>query len=424
VRIFKEDVVGAFGQFNFDPRDCRYVTFQIAPGFVMVYTTGMFGYSGCPFVFGVHSRSILRQVRKRIHPDAEADMYCDDLMVYTGVTEAVTDQSTSVDVIEGTFGKGTTCPIKKVLPTQRAELIGWFINLVDASLRPNDKCINNLTRAFLSLHEFTVLSHREYQVLASLACRYSRGLRGMRPFVRAFFNMVRATRFRPRAPSPEAWASVLMWQAITVWLIVSPASIAVSLYSFATVASNEVHLISDAGPRALGLAIYSSGTCVGYVSYVLPFDASDPRYQNCREYMGHLLGRILLLKLKIRDACISHVTTLDWTGDNISALAWAAKQACSSSSTQLAFLADCWLSTIHNINTTHVEHRAGVDMDDHDGLSRLRAHSFDPSLNMQHFLTPSIDALFALCDPTISIEFTKFTFIRMIKILATITSAK
>lgn len=421
VRMLKEDVVGAFGQFNFDPRDCRYVVFPFAPGYVMVYTTGMFGYSGCPFVFGVHTRSILRQIRRRIHKDSRADMYCDDIMVFAGADTASADQAIVVEVTEGTFGSRTTCPVKKYLPNIKGELIGWFIHLGEASLRPNDKGIDSLTRAFLSLERNRALSRRQYQVIASLACRYSRGLRGMRPFVRPFFNMMKTTHHKAREPSADAWTSILMWQAVIICLIISPGPMAVSLYSFAKVSSNEVHLISDAGPVALGLAIYLYDKCIGYVSYVLPFSAQDPSYQNCREYMGHLLGKILILKLNIQNKCVSHVTTLQWTGDNMSALSWVAKQSCNSTNTQFAFLADCWLSTIHNINTTHVDHRAGEDMDDHDGLSRLRAHSFDPTLNLEHLITPDIDAVFKLCDPTApDIPFTKSIFLRLLTLLVDI----
>lgn len=421
VRIFKEDVVGAFGQFNFDPRDCRYVVFPFAPGYVIVYTTGMFGYSGCPFVFGVHTRSILRQIRQRIHDTSKADMYCDDLMGFSGVQTAARDQATVVDVIEGTFGYKTTCPAKKTLPAITGELIGWFLDLGEATIRPNDKGIDNLTRAFLSLEEDRLLSRREYQVLASLACRYSRALIGMRPFVRPLFNMVKVSRHKACKASIEAWTSILMWQAITICLIISPGQLAVSLYSFAKAISTDVQLISDAGPIALGLAIYVRGVCIGFVSYVLPFDAKDPSYQNCREFMGHLLGKLLLLKLRMENTCITHVTALQWTGDNMSALAWVTKQSCSSTNTQLAFLADCWLATVHNLTTTHVDHRAGVDMDDHDGLSRLKAHSFDPALDLQRLITPDIDAIFKLCDPTVaSIDFTTLTFMRLLTLLVDI----
>ena len=422
VRIFKEDEVGAFGQFNYDARDCRYVTFPFAPGYVLVYMTGMFGWSGSPFVFGVLTRAILRQIRRHIHAHSKARMYCDDVMVFAGVTVADADQIHSVNVMEGTFGPNTTCPKKKCPPKSKGELIGWYLDLDRATLRPNDKGIDNLTRAFMSLSERQVLKRREYQVLASLACRYSRGLRGMRPFVRAFFNMVRACRHKARYPSAEAWTSILMWQAVTIYLIVSPSQLAVPLYSFDKSDANTVHLISDAGPIALGLAIYVNNECLGYVSYVLPFDSRDPCYQNCREFMGHLLGKILLLKLKKQHSCITHVTTLKWTGDNISALSWAAKQSCSSTNTQLAFLADCWLSTMHDITTTHVEHRAGVDMDDHDGLSRLKAHSFDPSLNLEALICSDTKALFKLCDPTITNEksFSLATFAQLLAILVDI----
>jgi hypothetical protein len=421
VRIFKEDVVGAFGQFNFDPRDCRLVVFPFSSEHVMVYMTGMFGYSGCPFVFGTFTRAMLRRIRLKTHEVSESDMYCDDVMVYTGVDYAEDDQRIVVDVIEGTFGPNTACPVKKHLPSTRCDLIGWFVDVIDATFRPNDKGIDALTRSFLSLSSNTAINKREYQVLASLACRYSRGLLGMRPFVRSFFAMVKATRFGPKIPSTSAWTSIVMWQAVTICLILSPHQLAVPLVVFDEHDVCQVQVISDAGPEALGLAIYVDTECVGYVTYVLPFDSRSPSYQNCREFMGHLLGKILLLKLNYRNTNVSLVTKFRWTGDNMAALSWFAKQSCNSHNTQMAFLADCWLSTIHNVNTTSVDHRAGADMGDHDGLSRLRTHAFDPALNLNKLITSDVHELFTMCDPTATTEsFSVNDFPRLITLLSSI----
>jgi hypothetical protein len=421
VRMYKEDVVGAFGQFNFNAGDCRLLVFAFTLDFVLVYMTGLFGWMGAPFVFGVFTRAILRLIRSRIHESSLADMFCDDVIGFSGVQHAISDQAITVLIIEGTFGKGSACKRKKYGPSICGEAIGWYLDFFMETVRPNDKGIDSLTRCFLSLRHDTAISHKEYQVIASLACRYSLGLKGMRPFVHPLFRMITKSKRKPRVPSTEAWTAILMWQAIIIALIISPTNLSVSLYSFALFSEmTNVSLISDAGPKALGLAIYLNDVCIGYVSYVLPWDASDPRYQNCREFMGHLLGKILILKLKLGKSHVTHVTSFSWVGDNMSALAWVAKQSCRSINTQLAFLADCWLSTMHDINTVKVDHLAGKLMGDHDGLSRLRDHSFDPKLNLDHLIDHAVMDLFVLCNPTVEDIGNKFsvaTFKRLLLIL-------
>jgi hypothetical protein len=84
VRMYKNDVVGAFGQFNFNPRTCRLLAFMFAADLVIIYMTGLFGWMGAPFVFGIFTRAILRLIRKGIHSTSEAEMYCDDVIGLSG----------------------------------------------------------------------------------------------------------------------------------------------------------------------------------------------------------------------------------------------------------------------------------------------------------------------------------------------------
>jgi DNA-binding ferritin-like protein (Dps family) len=200
---------------------------------ILVYMTSLFGWMGAPFVFGVFTRAILRLIRSRIHESSLADMFCDDVIGFSGVQHAISDQAITVLIIEGTFGKGSACKRKKYGPSICGEAIGWYLDFFMETVRPNDKGIDSLTRCFLSLRHDTAISHKEYQVIASLACRYSLGLKGMRPFVHPLFRMITKSKRKPRVPSTEAWTAILMWQAIIIALIISPTNLSVSLYSFA-----------------------------------------------------------------------------------------------------------------------------------------------------------------------------------------------
>jgi hypothetical protein len=54
---------------------------------------------------------------------------------------------------------------------------------------------------------------------------------------------------------------------------------------------------------------------------------------------------------------------------------------------------------MYDLNTVVVEHRAGIDMGDHDGLSRWKKHEFNELLYLKLFINDSIDDLFACATP-------------------------
>ena len=94
---------------------------------------------------------------------------------------------------------------------------------------------------------------------------------------------------------------IVMWRMVSVLLYLDPECFNVHLQSILPSSQEfDFILISDAGPRGLGAMIVdkNSSSVLSYASIVLPFDASDPSFQNCREYMGFLFVLLLLCKTK------------------------------------------------------------------------------------------------------------------------------
>ena len=108
--------------------------------------------------------------------------------------------------------------------------------------------------------------------------------------------------------------------------------------------------------------------------------------------------KILLICLRYSDREVR--CSIKWTGDNCSSLAWVRKRMCSSISAQRAFMAESWLSTLANIHTVEANHKAGKDMGDIDGLSRLHSTDFDPKYSLHRYMSPNVNKLFTFCDPT------------------------
>ncbi len=235
-----------------------------------------------------------------------------------------------------------------------------------------------------------------YQRLASLAGRYSVCLIGMRAFVQPLFQMLRGTAIS-RKPSAAAKFAIIIWRSVSLILLADPGRLAVPLSSLCS--SQDIfvlRIISDAGPRGLGVVIYDlSDVCVAHVSYFLPFDASDPSYQNVREFLGLLFGLLLLTKLGYNRISIS------WTGDNVSSLSWARKNLSSSPAAQASFYFYSWLQIKTQINVVESFHVPGFTMGDVDGLSRFRATGFSQSTDVSYLICPIIGNIMVLCDPTL-----------------------
>ena len=144
----------------------------------------------------------------------------------------------------------------------------------------------------------------------------------MRPFVHALFAQVSGFTRCPRnkrRPSFAEVMAVMMWRAVSIILLDNPTRIAVPLEPFRPRSLWNVYIISDAGPLALGVAVYQrsdNGSPLllkGFVSYRLPYVAQGPEFQNAREFQSVLLGIILVIRLGLRHCRIQ------CRSDNVSA---------------------------------------------------------------------------------------------------------
>ena len=113
--------------------------------------------------------------------------------------------------------------------------------------------------------------------------------------------------------------AIHMWRSVAVILFSDTQPFAVPLSFLVPSSSVSFRIRSNAGPLCIGVVI--DGGChasyIAHFSYTLPFDASDPRYQNTREFMGVVIGLLMLAKLGCRNA-YAH-----WMGDNVSGLSWS-----------------------------------------------------------------------------------------------------
>ena len=106
-----------------------------------------------------------------------------------------------------------------------------------------------------------------------------------------------------------------------------------------------------------------------WTTLTLLFGKSD--FQNVREYLGVLLGLILLnSSSEVAHPRPTFKHSVHWTGDNTAALKWAQSAKVKSKSGQMANLAMIWAQAYGNFEVTGTDHLAGLKMGDIDGATR------------------------------------------------------
>lgn len=399
LRLWKEDIVGAFGQFNYNAASACYFAFKIDDELALLQYTGMFGWTGSPYAFGVFTRALQRQAQTRIQGRVVA--YVDDFIGISDLSHASSDQNHVQRLLCETFGPQAINREKSGLPATSHECLGWLIDLVRQSVRPSDRAVRKLLFCFhgVNAEKGTYIQLAQLQQLASLARRYSQGIKGMKPFVYPLFHASRGSpNVRTRRLGAEARFCIHLWRCASLLLYLFPTEMAVPLHHMAPQRHDwSLRIWSDAGPQKLGVRIDEGrdDAWIAFSSYHLPFDATDPSYQNTREYMGLLLGLLMIATLGYRD------TNILWKGDNISALTWAHKSYVSSTQCQRSFLAVTWLTVLTRNEVVDTVHCPGIHMGDIDGLSRGYSTAFDNyHTGLPSSFTRLTDQLFLACDPT------------------------
>lgn len=158
-------------------------------------------------MFEVFSRAFQRQCGSRI--TGKLEVYVDNFMAASPAVTARDDQLVTKQFVCRACGPKAINVLKSLPPAARTvEFIGgWLlIDLNIASLRPNDKGIRKLVVFFFGCLIHKPLPLHDYQVLASLACRYSIGLR---PYAQPLYVMTRGwssnqVRKRPTSSAKQA----------------------------------------------------------------------------------------------------------------------------------------------------------------------------------------------------------------------------
>ena len=130
--------------------------------------------------------------------------------------------------------------------------------------------------------------------------------------------------------TPSALFEIEIWRAAVVSMLMSPSALAVPLHMFIKNPRNRnLHpTVSDASPWRLCTALYcaQTGDVLAWATYRLPYEKDVVcKSQGHREYLGHLLSIILMIKYA--SARPAAPLQYFWINDNKGALAWSGSKS-------------------------------------------------------------------------------------------------
>jgi hypothetical protein len=159
------------------------------------------------------------------------------------------------------------------------DLLGWDTNLETESAGPNQKGCDKLLHCFCRINVEQQQYMMLWQVLVSIAERYSARLLAMRSFVSPLHHMVAS--FGPKAhprstkrASSAARQCVEVWRAVSLMLYADKEAMLVPMIQMSHIRppNSKFSLIADAGPAGIGAGIIGeSGELVAYTAITLPF---------------------------------------------------------------------------------------------------------------------------------------------------------
>jgi hypothetical protein len=261
-RIFKDDVEGAFPQFNFNPTSALLLVILVSVGLLLMHVVGNFGWTGAPFVWGVISRALERKAKTLFV--GVLDVYVDDFVGFAHFSVAVAAQQLVQELIKRALGDTAVNIQKSIPPTTECDVLGWTVCLVSETFCPNLRGCAKLLFAFFSVDTSRDQPRKMFEVLAGLANRYSEGIPEMKPYVSAFFAMEQAcgthSNVRKRMSS-RAKFCVEMWRVVALMLWYDSNSLRKPLISVTHLSSvkPDFYLWSDASPWKLAAILYDEG---------------------------------------------------------------------------------------------------------------------------------------------------------------------
>jgi len=416
---FKDDINMAHNQQKYSVDDVFRTCSEIAGfGLTIVNTRCQFGDNLASGVFDIIARGADEEIISLCSESLVKSInirYVDDTNSFSPETDAPRAQGIVQEVWEKILGEDIAINMKKrELPTKIVVNIGFKINLLNGSIRPDDKGLEKLFIVFFCVFKlFDPMSLVERQVVAGTAQAYVKCMKGMAEFVDPLHKFCVGSEWEVRSANASQRQCAQFWQAALMgtfrdyskWEI--PLEIVGRTHKDSKVKPH-YKFISDSSELASAIFIYSNKTneLLAWSRVFFTDWKKDcikgGSAQNMREFMSVIFMMIMLSQSDIP----SNNAIVEIWGDNTAALAWAdGDHRCKSGErySQLAFigLSLCVQST--GIFTHHTTQIKSEEMGYVDKVSRTSSDEefgfLSQDIKVDCNSIPCIAELLVLCNP-------------------------
>jgi hypothetical protein len=411
VILWKMDLAGAFNLMNFHHTAARLLAFELTDGLSVIHTTGMFGWTGTPYVFQCITRVLCKLSNQLISGDC--DWYVDDSMGISPTVAVHEDLAVVKTTACDLLGSTAIADDKTEMDTKLV-WIGWLVDAVRMTVTISERNMLKTVYAFFAAADVNLpVSLQVVERMASLASRYAMLCPHMVPYTSALHSAKKQYNGSHSALlclPPLARSDVELWRAFLCLLHFDSAQYSRSLYTFLPQPPSVlIEYDASLDGYGVGVSIWDAESGVfelrGYTSLVAPFPVSDDSSrQNCQEYTAVMLGLLLAKKLGIASGF-----SFDITGDNTTSLSWCRRGRVASEIARRANVGFSLLAVCMNALVAETTHIAGVDNVVYDGLSRGKtglAVGLPEHLYMALPLDSPIVQYVRLCDPAVPLDHT------------------
>jgi hypothetical protein len=324
VVLFKADLKNAFTLLSFDPASVHLLACELTDDLVMVYHSGLFGWTGTPFCFNVVTGALQRSINRRIK--GKTKMYVDDIVGVTLLKNLDHDKKVCYEVCEGLLGSKAVAK-HKWESGRRLDVIGWTLDLDLMRVTIAKRNFLKTLYGFFAVNENKKVSVREIERLASWSSRYQTVLRHTRSLTTVLYAQICGISNRTcmKSISLEGQQVIRLWRMLLVLSNLDETRFTRSLHSFRVLAPT-LCIEYDASLTGVGvyISVISNGELVnviGYGSLQFPFNLQkDSSNQNVCEFIAIVVGLVILIQKGFSN------TTILLRGDSKTSLKWGSTE--------------------------------------------------------------------------------------------------
>lgn len=409
VMLWKMDLSAAFNLMDFSAKSARLLAFELTEGMSAVHTTGMFGWTGTPYVFQVITRVLTDLCREDLV--GLMLMYVDDMMGACSKKDLEADMAKAGEMARALLGSKAVAEDKSA-SGRHLDVIGWHFDMDTMTVSASKKNLMKAVGAFFAADVNGTMNLDQVQRMASYASRYATLCRQMKPYTSALYKCVppyRGNRSVLLPLSERAKTDVVAWRAFLSLLHLEPARYARSLSTFRR-RRPSVLIGYDASLFGFGVGVSalnhdgSQYELLGYTRLVIPYAVTnDSSFQNNNEYLAVLLGLALIKQ----EALVPRGFAYNLVGDNVTSLSWCAKERAASSIARRANIGFSLVTVEMEAYIAETRHIAGKYNIVYDGLSRGKEGvevGLPPHLYVELTQESMAWQYIALCDPAIPLQ--------------------